>query len=267
MFKSSDGGKEGSVVSGWEAKIKDDSTNAEVVDVAGGVSLVLAVKDDEELSLLKKSSMLSNKVLKHGFVDNSAKITHEKLASEIEEIIEDPSKIKLAVPRDQVETCYFPIVQSGGEYDFKVSAQSSEENLKLDVITVSLGARYQMYCSNIVRTILVNAPKPVNSAYETLLGMYNACLKVMVPGKPLKAVHAAGVKYLRDVKREDLIATLPKTLGFGVGIDFRDTNLLLNTKNTVTFRPGMVFNLAISFSGLKLSANVRSAIKAECAVS
>lgn len=267
-FKSNDGAKEGSNISGWETKLKDSSSKTVIVDVTGGISVVMAVKDKEELDLLKKSSVLTNKVLKHGFVpriedviDNSTKVTHEKLASEIEEIIEDPSKIKLNVPKEAVDSCYFPIIQSGGDYDFKVSAQSNEENIKFDVITVSLGARYQMYCSNIVRTFLVDAPKQVTRMYDTLLGMHEACLKAMVPGKPLKYVYAAAVKYLRDEGKESVVSSLPKNLGFGLGIDFRDTNLLLNTKNTVTFKPGMVFSLAVSFAGLKLSESVRGSLK------
>mmetsp|Transcript_14731 Transcript_14731/g.31999 ORF Transcript_14731/g.31999 Transcript_14731/m.31999 type:complete len:1063 (-) Transcript_14731:109-3297(-) len=272
-FKSNDEAKEGSNISGWESKLKDSSSKTEIVDVTGGISVVMAVKDKEELDLLKKSSVLSNKVLKHGFVprieeiiDNSTKVTHEKLASEIEEIIEDPSKIKLNVPKEAVDSCYFPIIQSGGDYDFKVSAQSNEENVKFDVITVSLGARYQMYCSNLVRTFLVDAPKQVTKMYDTLLGVHEACLKAMVPGKPLKYVYAAAVKYLRDEGKDNLVSSLPKTLGFGVGIDFRDTNLLLNTKNTVTFRPGMVFSLAVSFAGLKLSDNVKASLNSKSAI-
>ncbi|KAL7542241.1 hypothetical protein ACHAXR_011622 [Thalassiosira sp. AJA248-18] len=272
-FKSNDGGKEGSNISGWEKKLKDSSSKTEIVDATGGISVVMAVKDKEELDLLKKSSVLSNKVLKHGFVpriedviDNSTKVTHEKLAAEIEEIIEDPSKINLNVPKEAVDSCYFPIIQSGGGYDFKVSAQSNEENVKFDVITVSLGARYHMYCSNVVRTFLVDAPKQVSQMYDTLLGLHEACLKAMVPGKPLKFVYAAAVKYLRDEGKENLVSSLPKTLGFGVGIDFRDTNLLLNTKNTVTFRPGMVFSLAVSFAGLKLGEKVKASVNSKSAI-
>lgn len=110
----------------------------EVVDAAGGISVVMAVKDQEELDMLKKSSVLSNKVLKHGFVpkmediiDNSTKVTHEKLATDVDAIIEDPSKINLNVPTENVETCYFPIIQSGGTYDFRISATSNALDLRL----------------------------------------------------------------------------------------------------------------------------------------
>ena len=89
----------------------------------------------------------------------------------------------------------------------------------------------------------------------------------MVPGKPLKHVYAAAVRYLRDAGKEDLVQALPKTLGFGVGIDFRDAHLLLNTKNTVAFRPGMVFSLVTSLGGLTLSEDARAACNGNSAVS
>jgi len=265
--------KEGSIVGGWEKKLVDDSS-VELVDVTAGISIVMAAKDETELDLMKKSSVLSNKVLKHGFIpkiesviDDGLKTTHEKLAQEVDEIIEDPSKINLKVQKEMVQSCYFPIVQSGGKYDFKVSAQSSSSNVKYDIITVALGARYQLYCSNIARTLLVDPPKQVSVMYELLLGMYDACLKAMVPGNPLKAVYGAAVKYLKAEGKDDLVESLPKSLGFSMGLDFRDAFLQLNAKTTVPFRQGMVFNLAVSLSGLKLSESARSAVNTKSAVS
>jgi hypothetical protein len=41
----------------------------------------------------------------------------------------------------------------------------------------------------------------------------------------------------------------------------------LNKKNTVVFRPGMVFSLAVSFAGLKLNENARVSINSKSAVS
>jgi hypothetical protein len=41
----------------------------------------------------------------------------------------------------------------------------------------------------------------------------------------------------------------------------------LNKKNTVAFRPGMVFSLAVSFAGLKLNENARASINSKSAVS
>jgi nucleosome binding factor SPN SPT16 subunit len=54
-----------------------------------------------------------------------------------------------------VDIAYPPIIQSGGAYDLRVSAQSSDKPLSYDVIVCQLGARYQQYCANVARTYLV----------------------------------------------------------------------------------------------------------------
>lgn len=254
------GGK--SIVQGYEGKLEENvqANKIELVDATHGLALVMAVKDESERDLMKKSSVLSNKVMKHGFVkrlediiEEEKKITHEALSSEIEAIIEDPNKIKLNVPTDDVQPCYFPIIQSGGNYELKVSAQSTSDSLAHDIIVVSLGARYRLYCSNITRTFLVDPPKIVSKNYETLLEVQDACLSAMQPGKPLKSVYKAAVAYLKKNGHEDFVSKLPKNLGFAQGLDFRDSTLLLSPKNSVTLRKGMVFCLSVGFQNLELT--------------
>jgi len=58
--------------------------------------------------------------------------------------------------------CYPAIIQSGGNYSLKFSAVSDKNTtLHFGVIICSLGARYKSYCSNIVRTLLVNPTKTI----------------------------------------------------------------------------------------------------------
>jgi nucleosome binding factor SPN SPT16 subunit len=232
----------------------------ELVDVSPGLAVVMAPKDANEWDLMKKSSVLSNKVMKHGFVkkleeiiEEEGKITHDTFATDVEAILEDPNKIKLNVPQADVQSCYFPIIQSGGTYDVRVSAQSTSEGLTPDVILVSLGARYRLYCSNIARTFLVDPPKKVSETYEILLEMQEACISAMRAGNQLKAVMKAAVSYLTKNGHDRLIDKLPKNLGFAQGLEFRDSTLTLSAKNGVTFKPGMVFCLALSFQDMALS--------------
>ena len=60
---------------------------------------------------------------------------------------------------NQVDTCYPTIIQSGGNYSLKFSTISDNNPLHFGVIICSLGARYKGYCSNLVRTLLVNPTK------------------------------------------------------------------------------------------------------------
>jgi len=275
----------GGIVGPWEEKLSPvaktngdsetgGSTMVELVDVSHGVAFCMSVKDETELDLMKKSSVLSNKVMKHGWIkkmeqviDGEESITHDKLATYIDEILEDPSKISLKVPREDVASCYFPIVQSGGEYDLRVTAQtSSTTNLSHDVITVSLGARYKGYCSNIARTFLVDPPKHVSELYEVLCDLQDECISALKPGNQFSMVHKTAVDFLKTYKRSGspagsyayLVDHLPKSLGFLTGIDFRENHLQLSAKNSATIKAGMVFCLSIGFANLPLSEKDRA---------
>lgn len=58
-----------------------------------------------------------------------------------------------------VDWIYTPIIQSGGEYDLKPSAESNEKNLEAGVILASIGLRVRSYCSNLGRTFLIDPAK------------------------------------------------------------------------------------------------------------
>lgn len=266
----------GGLLGAWETKLDaaGESGAVEIVDVAPGLATVMSVKDENEQDLMKKSSVLSNKVMKHGYIkkmeeviDEEKSITHEQLAAHVEEILEDPAKINLKVPADDVQSCYYPIVQSGGKYDIRVSAQSNSDSLSHDVITVSLGARYKMYCSNVARTFLVDPPKKVSETYELLLEVQEACMGAMRPGKPLKSVYKAAMACIQAKKGfEHLVSKLPKNLGFAMGLDFREPTLLLTAKNPIAFKPGMVFCLSVGFQEVELTEAHRANTPSNSAV-
>lgn len=50
------------------------------------------------------------------------------------------------VRTEYVDSCYWPIIQSGGSYNLKPSAQSNSELLHSGVIICSFGASYRYYC-------------------------------------------------------------------------------------------------------------------------
>jgi len=266
----------GGIVGGFEERL-DTATEEklfELVDVSPAIAIVMGQKDDDEQDLMKKSSVLSNKVMKHGFakrleeiIEEETTLTHDELAGEMDKILEDPNKINLKLPESDVSSCYYPIIQSGGKYDIRISAQSTTDKLKPDIIIASLGARYKMYCSNIARTFLVDPPKKVSETYEVLLEMQEACVKRMKPGNQLKEVYKAAVSYLQENGREDLISKLPKILGFSQGLDFRDTTLSLSSKNGVTFKKGMTFCLSVGFQDLDLASSDRESTPDKSAVS
>lgn len=96
------------------------------------------------------------------------KVKHSKLADQVDTAVTD-KKYVTGVDTSQIDMCYPAIIQSGGNYSLKFSAVSDNNNLHFGVIICSLGARYKGYCSNIVRTLLVNPSDSVQVSEWTLI--------------------------------------------------------------------------------------------------
>ena len=99
---------------------------------------------------------------------------------------------------------------------------------------------------------MVDAPAYVEKIYATLLSVYTKCLEAMTEGKELRDVHDAARNYLTK-SDPTLLAYLPKTFGFALGIEFRDGNMVLNATNTSKFAKDMIFNLSVGFQNVPIS--------------
>lgn len=139
----------------------------------------------------------SPKVCATGIIDEEKKVKHSKLSEEIEQVLADPQKIQVKLTAANLDIAYAPIVQSGGQYDLKVSAASDDRRLEYDVILCSLGARYSMYCANIARTYLVDPVKQQEEEYKALLQAQDKAIAALVEGASMSAAMAAVVKALQ----------------------------------------------------------------------
>jgi nucleosome binding factor SPN SPT16 subunit len=130
----------------------------------------MAVKEETEVHTMKRAFQVSidvlNKYLKDqimDIVDGDRKARHSKLAEGVESAASDKKYVS-GVDTSQVEMCYPPIIQSGGNYNLKFSAVTDKNYLHFGTIICCLGARYKSYCSNVVRTFLVN-PSPKQEVF------------------------------------------------------------------------------------------------------
>ena len=226
------------------------------VDAGPGIAQLLAPKDAEEQVHVRKAANLSAQTMAKFFVpeledivDGEKRVKHHNFATRIEDAILDPKKVGLSLIQEKVDFCYSPIVQSGGEYNLKASAQSNERNMKFDVVTCALGARYANYCSNIVRTYLFEPTKEKEAKYAALLRAREAALGALRPGARLKDVYRAAADALQAAE-EGLAARLTRSIGFVTGLEFRESTMVINAKNETEVRAGMVFNLNVGLGDL-----------------
>ncbi|XP_031631235.1 FACT complex subunit spt16 isoform X2 [Contarinia nasturtii] len=227
----------------------------ENVDIGASLAYIIAPKEDAELSTIKKACLVSvdvfGKYLKEyilEIIDAEKKVKHSKLAEGVEQALSD-KKFVSGVDTSQLEMCYPAIIQSGGNYSLKFSVTSDKNYLHFGAIVCSLGARYKSYCSNISRTLLVNPSEVVQENYNFVLNLEEEILKRLVPGTKLSDVYEAGMEYAKKEKPH-LVDRLVKTFGFVIGIEFRESSLIIGPKCNATAKKNMIFNLTVGLSGL-----------------
>ncbi|KAI9224251.1 FACT complex subunit-domain-containing protein [Blastocladiella britannica] len=236
-----------------------------VVDATQGGSMLLAVKDASEVKLMAIAAKTAAAIMQNHFydaimaiVEEQRSATHEDMATVMDSILADQiakfaKKYKFPADADLglLEWCYFPVVQSGGKYDLRPSASSDTEPLHVGAILCSLGVRYRSYCSNIGRTLLINPTRVQEKNYEFLLEVLGYVVSALRPGVKCRDVYTKTAAYVRT-HRPDLEPHLTKSLGFSIGIEFRDAQFALSPKapESAEVPAGAVFNLTIGLQNL-----------------
>lgn len=243
----------GEFIKDWNKAI--DQAGFEKVDASLIMSSVLATKDEVELNNLKKAAEITNKIFSKylkdqivNIIDSEKKVKHSKLSEGVEEAINDP-KFVSANDKQLVEICYPAIIQSGGNYNLKFSASSDKNNLHFGTIICALGFRYKNYCSNIVRTIMVDPTEKMQENYKYLLTLEDYLIELLKEGAKLNEVYDK-VREKCQEERSDLVDKLTPNFGFLIGIEFREANYLISNKCTAVVKNGMVFQVSIGFSDL-----------------
>ncbi|KAF2485902.1 FACT complex protein [Neohortaea acidophila] len=252
----------GPFVQEWKTAFGDISKDVEEVDIGPALSQAMAVKDENELRAISNASRASANVMQDYFIDamsnildDGKKITHKALSDRVEGKLDDDKffrAMKLPANFDalQLDWSFRPIVMSGGNFDLKMGAEPDENNLHAGVIVSSLGMRYQNYAAAVARTYLVDPTKAQENMYKLLLNVHETVIKEMRDGVVAKDVYAKALNLVK-AKKPELEKNFVKNVGAGIGIELRDSSLVLNAKDTRTLRDGMTFTVTTGFSDLE----------------
>ncbi|KAK4535829.1 hypothetical protein CDCA_CDCA06G1854 [Cyanidium caldarium] len=242
-----------------------DEVSTDLDNAAEWVGNLLIRKHDDEVAIMRQSAHLASRVCQVFFVDRmetafdeDTHVTHEKLSEEVEACLAVPHRVGLKLPPAECEAAFPPIIQSGadGPFDLRPSAASDQRRLRTGVVLASIGARYRQYCSNVVRTYLVDADRSVRQMYAALLQALEAVRRALVPGRPASDAYQAATEALgAEVAAQHLAL---RYVGYGIGLEFRDSTWLLNEKNHKRLQPGMSFVIGIGLH--KVGANGKAAL-------
>ncbi|KAJ7544149.1 hypothetical protein O6H91_09G066200 [Diphasiastrum complanatum] len=249
---------EGAMMEKWADVLSNAGVNR--VDVTAGFSELFSVKDEGEITNIKKAAFLGSSVLKNYVVpklevviDEEKKITHAQLMDDAETAILDPSRAKVKLQADNVDICYPPVFQSGGVYDLRPGAMSNDDHLCYDttgVIICAIGARYNIYCSNVARTYLIDADRVQEKAYKVLMKAHEVAIEALRVGNSMSAPFKAAFSIV-EKEAPEFLPHLTKSVGAGIGIEFRESWLNLNAKNDRLIKAGMTFNVTVGLHNLQ----------------
>jgi nucleosome binding factor SPN SPT16 subunit len=148
---------------------------------------------------------------------------------------------------------YSPIIQSGGVYDLKPNAESTNAKLTHDCILLSIGSKYFEFNTNLVRTVLINATKEEQTAYMAIYKGFKTLIKELKPKAVLKDVYDKTRETILSVDKS-YHAALPNYFGFGTGLEFRESCLLINDKNDKKVKENQIYNIVLSLKNLKTAS-------------
>ncbi|OIW28924.1 SPT16-domain-containing protein [Coniochaeta ligniaria NRRL 30616] len=194
-------------------------------------------------------------------LDQDKKIKHRALADKVYNKLEDdkfwktvelPNKQKLPsdFDPDQLDWILGPVVQSGGKFDLKWQLDSDNDVLHPGIIIACMGLRYKSYCSQIARTFMVDPNKSQESNYKFLLAVHNIILKEIRDGVVVKDVYSKAYNLVKS-KKPELEKHFLKNVGYGIGLETKDTTLILNGKNNRTLKDGMTLCVTTGFSDIQ----------------
>lgn len=254
----------GPFVDEWNRLFGESAKELEEVDISPALSVAFAVKDENELRSVRAAAGASSAVMADYWIeemsdvlDSERQTTHVKLADGINRKIDDSKLFKKVakLPSDfdinQLDWAYGPVVQSGGEYDTRLSPQPMVQDSQLHsgCIIAGLGFRYKTYCAAVARTFLVDPSKSQTTNYKILLAAHEAAIEAARDSVPAKDVYNKALGVIKS-KKPELEKNFGKNVGATIGIELRDSNFVLNGKNSRTLKDGMTLSITTSLSDL-----------------
>ena len=191
-------------------------------------------------------------------LDEEKKVNHKQLGEKIDRKLDDAKffqNLKAKLPSDfdhtQLDWVYGPVIQSGGNYDLKLTAQPDDNNLHAGTIIAGLGLRYKSYCSMVARTYLVDPNDAQENNYKLLLAVHEAVIREAREGVAIKDLYNKALSVIKSSKRPEMEKHFVKTAGGGIGLETRDTILAINPKNSRVLRDGMTLYVATGFTDIE----------------
>jgi len=219
----------------WYEDLATRLKGFELIPVSGLVEGIRAVKDEDEIALIRQAASLTDKALEDVLPMLRPGVTEHDVAVELEYRMR-----KLGADAPAFDT----IVASGARSAMPHGRASGKVLAAGDFVTIDMGARVGGYASDLTRTfVMSHASREQEKVYRLVLEAQEKSLAAVRPGRTGKQI---------DAVARDIIATaghgdhFGHGLGHSVGLDVHETPRLAATSdaavepgNVITVEPGV----------------------------
>lgn len=214
--------------------LEDLSIGALLPQMHGDLRLMRAVKDEEEIALMKRAQAITDAAFAHMLEFIRPGLTEKQIKLELENFMFENGADGLA---------FGSIVAAGPNAANPHAIPSDRPVQKGEFVLMDYGARYHDYDSDMTRTVAVGEPSAkMREIYDLVQRTHEECAKAVYAGVDGNEIHELSRKIIGDAGYG---AYYGHGLGHGVGIDIHELPNFGRTHNTVgegsvvTIEPGV----------------------------
>ncbi|AUG57676.1 M24 family metallopeptidase [Acetivibrio saccincola] len=202
-----------------------------LVPVDGMVEDIRAVKDDEEIEIIKKAVEIADHAFSHILNYIKPGVSEYEIALELEHYMKK---------KGAKGTSFETIVASGYRSFFPHGTASSKKIENNEAVTLDFGAVYKNYCSDMTRTVFVGKPDDkLFKIYDIVLKAQKSAIEAAKKGFTGKEIDSVA----RNIIEENGYGkNFGHGLGHGVGLEVHEKPTL-SKRGDVKMENGMVVTI------------------------
>lgn len=195
------------------------------------VTAYRAVKTPEETARIRKAEAIGDRAFARLLPKLRTGMTEKQVAAWIEFLMKE----------EGAEGFSFETIAASGVHSAMPHAVPTDKKLaEGDFLTMDFGCRYQGYCSDMTRTVVIgHASDRQREVYDTVLRAQETALSGIRPGMTGKEIDALARDVIREAGYGECFG---HSLGHSVGLDIHERPVF-STKEDTVIQPGMVITV------------------------
>ncbi len=212
--------------------LKERHPELKIVNVTEGLEKTRQIKDELEISLIKKACKIADTVMQKIPDIVNEGMNEFELAAEIDYIMQKHGADKEA----------FETISSFGKNTAEPHYTHGDTRLeKGDFVLCDFGARYRKYNSDMTRTFVFgNADEQQKKMYQTVVEAQQAAFDTAKAGIKAHEVHNAAASYIDNTQ---FAGRFIHSTGHGLGLAVHDGGATLSPESNIELQENMVFTI------------------------